>query len=85
MPVSDEDEIVEEWYTTLENLTKQNNTQDGNEERFYRLYEIADGKYNNESLVKIYENEKAFVSEGTTGLLTWDVRKKKHYIDNGIL
>ncbi|CAG7734228.1 unnamed protein product [Allacma fusca] len=57
------EELTEKWYETLEELSGAPVQQ----EPFYRLYAIAEM----ETPIKIYEDEKAFVSEGSTGFITW--------------
>lgn len=58
----DEHETCALWYGELEHLSGM----EKQTEQFYRLYELKSG------IVKIFESE-AFVSEGTTGLVSWEV------------
>ncbi len=62
----DDNESYSLWYDTLEMLYKI----EPQKESFFRLYQLPE-QY---GLVKIFENEGgAFVAEGTTGLVTWEV------------
>lgn len=65
-----EEESLALWYEILEVWGKEGRRT----EPFYRWYEVPlkDGSI---SWVKIYEAEGAFVSEGTTGLVVWEVRR----------
>lgn len=63
----DDNEPSALWYESLESLSGMEAEQT---EPFYRFYELPE----NFGMVKIFENERAIVSEGTTGLLTWEVR-----------
>lgn len=62
----EEGEVSGLWYEALEFLSGI----EPQTEPFYRLYQLP----GNSELVKIFENEGAFVAEGTTGLVTWEVR-----------
>ncbi len=61
----DKEDLISAWYEALERLGGLN----PQTEPFYRLYELMEGQ----PPLKIFENEGAFVAEGTTGLVTWEV------------
>jgi hypothetical protein len=69
---SDLDEIIDEWYNALRHMS----TLDPQTEPFYRYYNV------NGDFIKMYENEDAFVCNGTTGLITWEasIQLSKYFL-----
>ena len=57
---------MDQWYDLLETLSDKNIKE---EQTYYRIYDVGHG--DERIPVKIFEEEKAFVSQGSTGLITW--------------